>query len=242
MASIRAAWKWFDGRLKSHPYTTNMISSCTIAGFGDTCAQTVFRRFTHTPDTVPRKKDMDERAQSSRWVFEYERTGAHDLRRTVLFMSYFLTVGAPLWLTLYRGIEHAIPKKSLTTAFQKGVLTWLAGFITSPVMITYLKTMDTVVVQGKSPSEAGAVIKKELKKKMIDDLPLLQGYGLAYWSIHWIPLFYLLPAHVRLLYSSFVQIGWSTISSMVLHRNVHKKHTAAAIGDMPPPIPVAPNA
>lgn len=219
---IRAAWRVFDARLKSHPYTTNMMSSCVVAGFGDTCAQTIFRHITHTPDTMPRKQDMDANSQQSRWVLEHKATGAHDLRRTVVFMSYFLTIGAPLWLSLYRGIEHAIPKKSLVTAFQKGVLTWLAGFITSPVMITYMKMMDTVVVQGKSKEEAIAVIKKELKKKMVDDLPLLQGYGLCYWSIHWIPLFYLLPAHVRLLYSSVVQIGWSTISSMILHREKNK--------------------
>ena len=43
-------------------------------------------------------------------------------------------------------------------------------------------------------------------------------YSIAFWSIQWIPMFYVIPLHFRLVYASSLQIVWSGVASYVLHR------------------------
>ena len=210
---------WYNARLKSHPLITNMCTSATIAGCGDVCAQTLFRRVLYEPNDVPRKPATETHPL----VFDLERTGMLDLRRSLVFMSFSFLLGTPMWSTMYGQLDKRIPGRSLTVAFKKGMGTWAFGFLTSPIFITYISTVETCVFEHKSLTEAANKVSQKLAAKVSADLPLLQGYGLMYWSIHWIPLFYLLPAHVRLVYSSFCQVGWSTISSWIIHRR-HQSH------------------
>ena len=213
---------WYNARLKSHPLITNMFTSATIAGCGDVCAQTVFRRYLYNESDVPRKPATETHPL----VFDLERTGMLDLRRSLIFMSFSFLLGTPLWSTMYGQLDKRIPGRSLTVAFKKGMGTWGFGFLTSPIFISYITSVETIVFEQKTVAEAMTKVGDKLVAKISSDLPLLQGYGLMYWSIHWIPLFYLLPPHVRLLYSSFCQVGWSTISSWIVHRK-HAVHPSA---------------
>ncbi|KAG5493451.1 hypothetical protein JIQ42_01818 [Leishmania sp. Namibia] len=58
----------------------------------------------------------------------------------------------------------------------------------------------------------------DVKRKLLYDFPDIMKYALAFWSLNWLPMFYYIPGHLRLAYSSGLQVVWSGIMSHVLHR------------------------
>ncbi|GET91767.1 hypothetical protein, conserved [Leishmania tarentolae] len=59
----------------------------------------------------------------------------------------------------------------------------------------------------------------DVRRKLIYDFPDIMKYALVFWSINWLPMFYYIPGHFRLAYSSGVQVVWSGIMSYILHRS-----------------------
>ncbi|CBZ37170.1 hypothetical protein, conserved [Leishmania donovani] len=59
----------------------------------------------------------------------------------------------------------------------------------------------------------------DVRRKLIYDFPDIMKYALAFWSLNWLPMFYYIPGHFRLAYSSGVQVVWSGIMSYILHRS-----------------------
>ncbi|KAG5469288.1 hypothetical protein LSCM1_02503 [Leishmania martiniquensis] len=58
----------------------------------------------------------------------------------------------------------------------------------------------------------------DVKRKLVYDFPDIMKYALVFWSLNWLPMFYYIPGHFRLAYSSGLQVIWSGIMSHILHR------------------------
>ncbi|KAK7197262.1 Mpv17 / PMP22 family [Novymonas esmeraldas] len=69
-----------------------------------------------------------------------------------------------------------------------------------------------------NPHEYYTCVSMDVKRKLIYDFPDIMKYALAFWSLNWLPMFYYIPGHFRLAYSSGVQVVWSGIMSHMLHR------------------------
>ncbi|KPI82883.1 hypothetical protein ABL78_8105 [Leptomonas seymouri] len=61
-------------------------------------------------------------------------------------------------------------------------------------------------------------VSADVERKLVYDFPDIMKYGLMFWSVNWLPMFYYIPGHFRLAYSSAVQVAWSGIMSHLLHR------------------------
>ncbi|KAG5494990.1 hypothetical protein JKF63_02042 [Porcisia hertigi] len=61
-------------------------------------------------------------------------------------------------------------------------------------------------------------VSMDLKRKLMYDFPDIMKYALVFWSFNWLPLFYYIPGHFRLAYSSSLQVIWSGVMSHMLHR------------------------
>lgn len=61
-------------------------------------------------------------------------------------------------------------------------------------------------------------VSTDVERKLINDFPDIMKYALMFWSVNWLPMFYYIPGHFRLAYSSMVQVAWSGIMSHLLHR------------------------
>lgn len=61
-------------------------------------------------------------------------------------------------------------------------------------------------------------VSMDVKRKLMYDFPDIMKYALSFWSLNWLPMFYYIPGHFRLAYSSGVQVVWSGIMSHMLHR------------------------
>jgi hypothetical protein len=211
MAALLSKYTWL---LKNKPYVTNATSSFIIANTGDVVSQTLYRRWMNVP--IP----VDVLASESPFVVRsHDDLWAVDFRRSVIFASFGVLFGTPFWLLAYRRIEAMIPRVTIATAIQKGMMTWVIANATTPLFISYLSAMDSILIHGKrSSSELLEHLGNELPKKLTRDIPTLMQYSIAFWSIQWIPMFYVIPLHFRLVYASSLQIVWSGVASYVLHR------------------------
>ncbi|KPA76833.1 hypothetical protein ABB37_07636 [Leptomonas pyrrhocoris] len=61
-------------------------------------------------------------------------------------------------------------------------------------------------------------VSTDVERKLLYDFPDIMKYGLMFWSVNWLPMFYYIPCHFRLAYSSMVQVAWSGVMSHLLHR------------------------
>lgn len=61
-------------------------------------------------------------------------------------------------------------------------------------------------------------VSTDVERKLMYDFPDIMKYGLMFWSVNWLPMFYYIPGHFRLAYSSMVQVAWSGVMSHLLHR------------------------
>lgn len=61
-------------------------------------------------------------------------------------------------------------------------------------------------------------VREDVQYKLYNDFPDIVKYGFAFWSLNWLPMFYYIPGHMRIAYTSGVQVVWSGIMSYLLHR------------------------
>lgn len=156
--------------------------------------------------------DPEEKAKRKRDMWQ-----RYDYRRSLIFMSFTICFGTPFWLVMYRRVDAYFPKKvTIPIALQKGMVTWCVANSTTPIFIAYLTVLEQCFVKG-NPDWMQSIY--TVPHKIFRDMPLMMQYSICFWSMHWIPMFYLLPPEFRLLYVSFLQIVWSGITSYILHRH-----------------------
>lgn len=194
VAFARSMFSWYSYQLKARPLLANCFSSCLIAGVGDQLAQ-------HGRNWYNEKKGLAKRQEVS-W------------RRTAVLSSFSLMIGTPFMLQVFRAAERLLRPGGIFAACKKGFFVWWLGFGTSPFFISYLTALEICWIDGTPDS---SLIKRAIRRKLGHDLPIIAKYSMAYWSIHWIPQFYYLPLHYRMLYGSFAQVIWSAVSSYILH-------------------------
>lgn len=133
-------------------------------------------------------------------------------------------------------------------AIYKGFLSYIAANLTTPLYMAHITSLDRFVIyrdgrdgrrriphsskedEGR-PSEYQMVkdtafnceeylscVTHDWKKRVRYDFPDVLRYGLVFWGANWLPMFYYLPPHFRLLYSASLQVVWSGIMSYMLHR------------------------
>lgn len=232
-------WERYQWNLKHRPYRTNACTASTISMFGDILAQSVFKRLSHPPpattdSTNPSSHNSSSSSSSapasnkltssSWWLVELpnKHRDVIDLRRSLIFGSFSALFGTPFWLLVYKFVDRGIPAVTIRTAIQKGMITWVMANSTNPIFIAYITTADHCMVRGKHISElwgSNGSAGSKIWNKIATDLPVIMSYSICFWSIQWIPMFYLLPPHFRIVYSSSLQIVWSALVSHLLHRN-----------------------
>lgn len=222
-------WERYQWNLKHRPYRTNACTASTISMFGDALAQSVFKRLSHPPTDNNNQDNKSSTAtslssSSSWWCVELpnKHHDVIDLRRSIIFGSFSALFGTPFWLLMYKFVDRGIPAVTIRTAIQKGMITWIMANSTNPIFIAYITTADHCFVKGGKFSDlwgSGGNHKNKIWNKIATDLPVIMSYSICFWSIQWIPMFYLLPPHFRIVYSSSLQIVWSALVSHLLHRN-----------------------
>jgi len=230
---LRMIWERYEQCLIHRPYLTNAMTSSTIAIFGDCMAQTKFKDLSgvprHTADDIPsRSRYFFVRRAPRRDRGEVQDTIV-DLRRSMIFAGFTVCFGTPFWLRVYKFLDRVVPRATPWTAIKKGIVSWTIANSTTPIFIAYVTSMDRWFIQrmppwqrtsggdGSSSGDHGTL--HAVFAKIRKDLPVMMSYSICFWSIQWIPMFYLLPSHVRLVYVSFLQIVWSGITSYLLHRS-----------------------
>ncbi|CUG90492.1 peroxisomal protein, putative [Bodo saltans] len=246
MGILSEIWSRYQWSLLNRPYITNAMTSSTIALFGDTMAQTVFRDVSGQPRVT--RAYLEERhipTDSKLQFFSSDDASATvlDLRRSFIFASFTVVIGTPLWLRLYKSLDKFIPAVTIASSIQKGMMSWIFANSTMPFFIAYLTVLDQFIVHRKRPSwmtltpppaaissestaglshnmnhQSSAGVVGVVLAKVIKDMPVMMSYSICFWSIQWIPMFYLMPPHFRLVYGSMLQIVWSGITSYLLHR------------------------
>lgn len=234
---LSAMWTSYQWRLVHRPYATNALTASTIAFFGDIMAQTIFRDISGQPRVSRCYLEEHHIPTNSRLqLFSGGATDSVlDLRRSFIFASFTVVFGTPFWLRIYKSMDKAIPLVTPLTAIQKGMMSWVAANTTTPFFIAYLTVLDRWVIHkkppqwrrggdvsdGSAPGPDGAPTQllTVVRDKVVRDMPVMMSYSICFWSVQWIPMFYLLPPHFRLVYGSMLQIAWSGITSYLLHRS-----------------------
>lgn len=257
MGILSHLWSRYQWSLLHRPYMTNALTSSSIAFFGDTMAQTLFRDLSGQPRVtrayleekyIPTDSKLQYFTSSTTTGGEAGEAAGRgdegsatvlDLRRSFIFASFTVVFGTPLWLRLYKGLDKLIPAVTIKSSIQKGMMSWIFANSTMPFFIAYLTVLDQWVVHRKYPwartsaspnDAAGAVatsstnhnasgVVSVVLAKVLKDMPVMMSYSICFWSIQWIPMFYLMPPHFRLVYGSMLQIVWSGITSYLLHRH-----------------------
>lgn len=79
----------------------------------------------------------------------------------------------------------------------------------------------TVILEhekGFNKEEYLRCVHHDWKKRLRHDFPDVLRCGLVFWGINWLPMFYYIPPHFRLLYSAMLQTVWSGVMSYMMHR------------------------
>lgn len=215
---------WYTEQLKRHPFLANGLTSGVISGTADICAQVYRYRYV---EHAKHEALVAAAAAEGKTVVPVMKSRANEpiseslravnLNRSAILTSYSLLIGVPFWLNVYKVADWLWGGRKLTIplAMAKGFTTWWFGFLSTPLFFTYNTTMEAILLDGDTNIVAAL---SESVAKMRRELLTVCTYGLGFWSVHWIPMFYLLPPHYRLLYASNVTLVWSSIMSYILHK------------------------
>lgn len=230
MAFFHMLWSRYQQSLLQRPYLTNAATGSTIAIFGDVMAQTKFKDWSGEA-----RQTRSGLSSSSALVITSSSTNGGtprdpaviDLRRSLIFASFTMCFGTPFWLRVYKVLDRMVPHVTPVTAIKKGMISWVVANSTTPLFIAYVTTMDRLFIKkhhGASNGDGVVAVWAKIRR----DLPVMMSYSICFWSIQWIPMFYLLPPHFRLVYVSFLQIVWSGITSYLLHRSHPEEQVGGA--------------
>jgi hypothetical protein len=226
-----ARWMdWYLGNLVKKPFLTNSITSGTIAIFGDGLCQAYQKR---QDELESRRRDGVSGLSSSSSLNQTEsgtmrrpgpfEFGYVDVRRSFIMWSFAVFIGTPFWVLVYRNIDKWFPRKTKIEAVKKGLTTWSIASSTAPFFFTYATIMSNLLLHEERRATFTAWDHLAFAaNKVRTELPKTVCMSLCFWCPHWIPLFYLLPPHFRVLYASCVNIGWQALLSFIQHRKPHQ--------------------
>jgi hypothetical protein len=235
------AFNWWSNRLKTHPYSSNMIFGASVTAFGDYLAQNVEKTNLATtilPDQH-KQQEIEKQNELQNKKVSY-RTSEYNYRRTGIYASLAFMV-TPLWLTVLKitdklvganqphsgaakkAAEEAAKAKVVLTkrqlklrAIRQGMMTTSLGWLMLPLTITYLTTTFSIFVHGVYDYE---VIRDRILERLERNAATHIMGSLAFWStLGWLPMFYYLPAEWRLVYGVSLNIFWQMCVSFLQHR------------------------
>lgn len=207
-SSIKACGGWYNRMLKERPFWANMWSSMVISFCGDIAAQHVRR--------TPRDAQQSNFGSSALQLESPFSDRLIDLRRSFLFSS-FSVIWTPFFLTVLPRLDKIVlPPMTPFKAVKKGFLLWCAQSGVAPFFITYVALAERYFISDRPSTESAL---STAHQRIASDLVPLATYSLLLYGTQWIPLFYLTPPHLRLVYTSVTQLCGGTIASYILHRN-----------------------
>lgn len=123
----------------------------------------------------------------------------------------------------HRGKDHSAPSAEVVPVGVKNDLNVLLQSTCSPMDRSLRSPLPppTVILEHDKAFNKEEYLWCALhdwKKKLFYDFPDLLRYGIVFWGANWLPMFYYIPPHFRLLYSAVLQTVWSGIMSYVMHR------------------------
>jgi len=170
------------------------------------------------------KWDLPALPVSERQWYHVGPEGKIDIRRAAIQWSFSTFVGTPFFVNVYHRLDKLMPTKSITNAIKKGFATWFVANLTAPFFFTYATTASNLVLYNKTLSLQEHW--SAAKNKVMNEMPRTAVLSLMFWSPNWIPLFYLMPQHLRILYASCINVVWQAIMSSIQHNKAMA--TAAA--------------
>lgn len=168
-----------------------------------------------------------------------------DLRRSLIFCSFSCCFSVPYFLWVYKQLDRFYPQAEVTKkkAIYKGFLSYIAANLTTPLYMAHVTSLDRLLIsregrdgrrrvwhadgsfstkevsdQTFNRKEYAMCVKKDWLKRVRYDFPDVLRYGIFFWGVNWLPMFYYIPPHFRLLYSASLQVVWSGVMSFLLHR------------------------
>lgn len=154
-------------------------------------------------------------SSSTRAIASY-RSHEYNWKRTAILVS-IVVAATPVWLRVYKfGDKLFAGHKSPLHACRQGLFTWAFAAAMNPFFVTYITASQGYFIHGlRDPKELFGCVKERLERNYL----LHVTAALGFWGVNWVPLFYLVPAHFRLLYAACLQIVWNGVVSYVQHRD-----------------------
>ena len=157
---------------------------------------------------------------------------AFDWQRQCVMISWACIGDVPINLMLFGAVERVVnrlgipPQASLGMSMCKALLFFTPGtLIRNPCFITYVTSfehaVDNIAAHQWDVSHAmddSAKCKDNITKKFREDLPVI-----IYNSTRlWVPVntftFFMLPVHLRVVWTSSINVLWLTYLSIVQHK------------------------
>eukprot|EP00759_Apiculatamorpha_spiralis_P057204 PhF_6_TR8496/c0_g1_i1/m.13292/K13348/MPV17; protein Mpv17 len=182
----------FNKAYKAQPLIANLLSSCTIGFVGDLACQ--------------------------RYEYQLKRGGGlfsqyYDYRRSVIMGSIGL-VFVPFALKMYKFTDSLYPTKSIPNAFKQGFTNFVIIVACNPIVLAGVHVSSSMWIHNVRYHTMG-----EMATSVYDRVSNIYGVhtlaSLCYWCVHWVPMLYYTPHHLRILYGAMASVGWSVINSYV---------------------------
>lgn len=237
------AFNWWGNRLKTHPYSSNIMFGASVTAFGDFLGQHVEKTslvvVAPTPPGNEQQKNALVTTTTTTSHHDHNndinrvnyRTSEYNYRRTAIFMSIAALV-TPLWLNVLKVTDKLVganqktvagvaEQKSLTKralklrAVKQGLMTWAIGSLMVPFTVTYLTATFSIFVHEVYDFD---VIKKRIKERLERNFLTHVTGSFCFWAPNWLPMFYFLPPEWRLVYGVSMNIFWQMCVSFLQHR------------------------
>ncbi|KEG09642.1 hypothetical protein DQ04_04891030 [Trypanosoma grayi] len=234
--------------LREYPWMTNVTIGTTIGFSADIFIQGVVKKIPREKEAVlpqdvsPLVVECPRILHKLRIRLSGDRdsqVALIDLRRSFIFSSFTILFNTYFFLAMYKWLDAVFPPSVVTrrTAIVKGFLSWVGANATTPLYLAYVAAMSHYFIHRTGrrqfdAAESGGVgwvvdfpiffgeVKKQVKQQLREDWPDMMRYGIFFWGLNWLPMFYYIPPHFRYVYGSSLQVVWSAIMSHLMHRGV----------------------
>jgi hypothetical protein len=215
-AALKRALGWVEGQLKTRPFVFNCASAGTITCLGDIIAQNGELNGITAPLPGANAAAAAAPSAAPTDALACYRSTTYEWRRTLL-IGGFVAATTPFWLGLYKVGDRLFQgKASMLRACQQGFFTWCCGTCFTPVFVAYMTVSSAVVIHNVRDA---AFLRRCVEERLRKNYLTHAAVAFCFWSVQWIPIFYWMPPHLRLLYVSTLQVFWNSIVSYIQHRN-----------------------
>jgi hypothetical protein len=213
---LGAVWARYSKLLQTRPHATNALTSATIVSMGDYIAQYTERERAKRQALDGAAMDADTlQRQQSRPIASY-RSDHYEPKRTAIFATFVL-FATPAWVQVYKLGDRLITgSRSLKHAYMQGFFNWCIGQSVNPLFIFYVTSASAYWVHGlRDPGLIWETYVERMQRNFLTQAAV----SLCFWGSQWPILFYYLPPHLRIFYTSWLQIGWNGVVSYIIHRD-----------------------